>query len=83
MNVATLRYYLDNPAAAHEWLERLGVVDVQRAYGNLVRMATSGMTLDLGAELCGQFAPLLGASPDPDMVLNNLDRFVAAARNPL
>jgi glutamate-ammonia-ligase adenylyltransferase len=83
MNVATLRYYLDNPAAAHEWLERLGVVDVQRAYGNLVRMATSGMTLDLVAELCGQFAPLLGASPDPDMVLNNLDRFVAAARNPL
>lgn len=83
MNVATLRYYLDNPAAAHEWLGRLGIVDVNRAYGNLVRMATSGMTIDLVADLCGQFAPLLGQSPDPDMVLNNLDHFVAAARNPL
>jgi glutamate-ammonia-ligase adenylyltransferase len=83
MNVATLRYYLDNPAAAHEWLERLGIKDLTRAYGNLVRMATSGMTIDLVADLCGQFAPLLGASPDPDMVLNNLDHFVAAARNPL
>jgi glutamate-ammonia-ligase adenylyltransferase len=83
MNVATLRYYLDNPEAAHEWLQRLGIVDVHRGYGNLVRLATSRMTLDLVADLCGQFAPLLGASPDPDMVLNNLDQFVAAARNPL
>ncbi len=83
MNIATLRYYLDNPEAAADWLRRLGVSDVQRAHANLLKIATSGMTLDLVAEICSQFGPVLSSSPDPDMVLNNLEQFVGAARNPL
>jgi glutamate-ammonia-ligase adenylyltransferase len=83
MNISTLRDYLDHADAAAEWLRRLGIVDVRRAHGNLLRIATSGMTMDLVAEICRQFAPLLAASADPDMVFNNLDQFVAAARNPL
>ena len=53
------------------------------AHANLVRMATAGMTLDLLAAICDQLAEHLPRSSDPDMALNNLDRFVAAARNPL
>ena len=46
-------------------------------------MATAGITLDLLAVICDQLAEHLPRSSDPDMALNNLDRFVAAARNPL
>jgi glutamate-ammonia-ligase adenylyltransferase len=83
MNISTLRDYLDHPDAAAEWLRRLGIVDVRRAHGNLVSIATSGMTLDLVADVCGQLSRLLSNSADPDMVLNNLDQFVAGARNAL
>lgn len=83
MNQSTLRHYLDNPAAAGEWLHRLGLVDANRAYQNLVSLATAGMTFDLVAEMCGQLARYLSSSADPDRVLNSLSLFVAAARNPL
>ena len=43
----------------------------------------SGVTLDLLADICDQLAEHLPRSSDPDMALNNLERFVAAARNPL
>ena len=43
----------------------------------------SGITLDLLANICDQLAEHLPRLSDPDMALNNLDRFVAAARNPL
>ena len=46
-------------------------------------MATAGVTLDLLAVICDQLAEHLPRSSDPDMALNNLERFVAAARNPL
>lgn len=78
-----LHALLDDPAKAARWLKPLGLVNLERAHGNLVRMATSGLTLDLLASMCDQLAELLPRSSDPDMALNNLDRFVAAARNPL
>jgi len=56
---------------------------LRRAHANLVRMATSGLTLDLLAVVCDQLAEHLPGSADPDMALNNLDRFVAASRSPL
>src|SRR5665648_718399 len=83
MQIDELRRILDDPASAVEWLQRLGVVDADRAHGNLVRMAMSGLTLDLLADICDQLVEQLPASSDPDRALNNLDRFVAAARNPL
>jgi glutamate-ammonia-ligase adenylyltransferase len=46
-------------------------------------MATCGVTLDLLANLAGQLANRLSDLADPDMALNNLERFVLAARNPL
>ena len=78
MNPATLRYYLDHAEAAAEWLRRLGIVDVDRAHGNLLEIATSGMTLDLVAVICDQFGPSAERIARSRPVLTNLDRFVAA-----
>ena len=83
MLIDQLHRYLDQPAEAETWLRSLGIVDPPRAHGNLVRIATSGITLDLVAVICDQLAEHLPRSSDPDMALNNLERFVAAARNPL
>ena len=83
MNAATIHQYLDNPSSAAEWLDSMRVVDTKRGHANLVRMATGGLTLDLMAVICNQLTDCLPRSADPDMALNNLDRFVAASRNPL
>jgi glutamate-ammonia-ligase adenylyltransferase len=83
MNIPTLRQYLDDTAAAEPWLRTLGVVDLKRSHASLVSMAAAGLPLDLLAVVCDQLSQLLPRSADPDMALNNLDRFVAAARNPL
>ena len=61
----------------------MGLVDTRRAHANLVEIAASGVTMDLLIEICKQLEVYLRACPDPDMALNNLDHFVAAARNPL
>jgi glutamate-ammonia-ligase adenylyltransferase len=60
-----------------------GLDDVDRAHAALVRMAVSGVTLDLLAAICEQLAEQLPRVSDPDMALNNFDRFAATARNPL
>jgi glutamate-ammonia-ligase adenylyltransferase len=83
MDIDTLVQYLDSPADAAPWLTSLGLSDLRRAHENLVAMARAGMTLDLLAEICRQLAEHLPGVADPDMALNNLDRYVAAARNPL
>jgi glutamate-ammonia-ligase adenylyltransferase len=50
-------------------------------------MATAGpttsLTLDLLSNLCDQLAEYLPRCPDPDMALNNLERYVRASRSPL
>ena len=46
-------------------------------------MADHGVTLDLLAQICEQFAAVAPTLADPDMAINNLERFVAASRNPL
>jgi glutamate-ammonia-ligase adenylyltransferase len=83
MLVDQLVGYLDNRAAAENWLRSLGVDDLQRGHANLVSLARSGITLDLLAVVCRQLAEHLPLTSDPGMALNNLDRFVAAARSPL
>ena len=83
MRVDELQTLLDEPSTAAAWLRKLGIVDPRRAHENLVRIARSGITLDLVAAMCDQLAEHLPRSSDADMALNNLDRFVAAARNPI
>lgn len=83
MDVATLARYLESPEAAAGWLRGLGIVDVRRGHKNLAGIAASGMTPDLVAAVCNQLERVLVGCPDPDMALNNLERFVVAARSPL
>jgi glutamate-ammonia-ligase adenylyltransferase len=83
MDLALLSRYLDDPAAAEEFLRGCGVVDARHGHAALVHMASAGLTLDLVGVLCDQLGGHLGRCADPDMALNNLDRFVTAARNPL
>ncbi|HLA86126.1 MAG TPA: hypothetical protein VJL29_15170, partial [Thermoguttaceae bacterium] len=83
MKVDVLRQYLDDADTAAVWLASMGLAQLARAHAALVEMATSGITLDLMASLCGHLQRFLPECPDPDMALNNLGRFVAATRNRL
>ena len=83
MDIERVIEFLDHPDQASAWFETLGVEDAERANTNLVEIARSGMTLDLLAVICGSVGAALAAHQRPDRALNNLEQFVAAARNPL
>ncbi|NQT17118.1 MAG: bifunctional [glutamate--ammonia ligase]-adenylyl-L-tyrosine phosphorylase/[glutamate--ammonia-ligase] adenylyltransferase [Planctomycetes bacterium] len=83
MDVSQVRQYLDNPTAAAEWLRSLGLIDTRRAHACLVRLASDRMPLDLVSVICSQLDRHLAGCADPDMALNNLDRFVSTSRSPL
>jgi len=83
MPTLDLQRCLETPALAGVWLAPWGLEDAARGHANLVRIAAAGLTLDLVAALCEQLANILPSLSDPDMALNNLDRFIAATRNPL
>ncbi|RIK82516.1 MAG: bifunctional [glutamate--ammonia ligase]-adenylyl-L-tyrosine phosphorylase/[glutamate--ammonia-ligase] adenylyltransferase [Planctomycetota bacterium] len=83
MDLSTISALLDDPALAEARLRPMGVCEPSRVHEFLVRIADAGVTLDLVADLLGQFAVHLPRISDADMALNNLDRFFAAARSPL
>ncbi len=83
MDVERVVRFLDQPDDAARWFATLGLEDPPHACRNLEGIARSGLTLDLLAVVCRQLARHLPRISDPDRAVNNLDRFVAAARNPL
>jgi glutamate-ammonia-ligase adenylyltransferase len=83
MDYETLIDCLDDPAAIQPRLRALKLKNVDRAHHNLVSIAQSGVTLDLLATVSQQLSRDLPRLSDPDMALNNLDRFFAASRSPL
>jgi len=83
MDRDTLIDYLDNPTECAGALRSLKIKNVDRAHGNFVSIAESGLTLDLMAVIFQQLIDHLPRLSDPDMALNNLDRFFAASRSPL
>ena len=83
MDPAHLRRSLDDASEAEAWLEAVGFADAEAAHANLVRLAGGGLTLDLLANICGQFSEAAPSVADPDRALNNLERFINVARNPL
>src|ERR1700742_3895758 len=83
MDSETLVRYFDSPTDAAGWLRSLGVESVDQAHRNIVALARSGITLDLLSSICDQLVKSLPKLSDPDMALNNLQRFVVAARSPL
>ena len=83
MDPDQLRHYLDDPRQADRWLQQLNLSNADRAHHNLLQLAELGITLDLLAQLAAQFEEILPQLADPDMALNNLERFLTACRNPL
>ena len=83
MQIERLRSILDSPTEAETWLRSLGIEDPRTAYANLQRLGDAGLPSELIAILCDQFAKAAPQLADVDMALNNLERFLLAARNPL
>jgi glutamate-ammonia-ligase adenylyltransferase len=75
--------WMVEPRRAASWLMSLGVRNSVRALQNLANLAEAGIPLDLLAMLVGRLPCELKSLSDPDMALNNLDRFVQASRSPL
>ena len=78
-----LRHLLDDRDAAKRWLQELGITKPRAGHANLVRLAELGIPLDLLTCIARQLAAELPKSADADMALNNLERFLSAARSPL
>ena len=68
---------------AEPWLRSLCVANLPAARANFQRMANYGVTLDLLTQISEQFAAAAPTLADPDMAINNLERFIAASRNPM
>jgi len=83
MDRDTLIQYLEDPCECAGHLRSLKIKNVDRAHGNLVAIAESGITLDLLTLICQRLTEQLPRLSDPDMALNNLDHVFAASRNPL
>jgi glutamate-ammonia-ligase adenylyltransferase len=83
IDIDRLRNYLDDATEAEPWLLSLYVANPNAAHANLARMATQGVTLDLLAQIGQQLTIAAPGLADPDMAINNLERFIAASRNPM
>src|SRR5687767_9273559 len=83
MDISSLVRRLDSPDEATPWLQSWGLQNVARGHHNLVAMAEGGITLDLLGIIVDQLAEILPRLSDPDMALNNLERFVLSTRSPL
>lgn len=83
METNLLRQRLERPSEARDWLATLSLSNPQTGYTNLLRMAESGVPLDLLGVICEQFRNVAPTLADPDMAWNNLEGFLCAARNPM
>src|SRR5581483_9345750 len=85
MQLDRLREALGSPAAARAVLGRWRLHDAERAWRNLTHLAAA-VGLDGLHALSAPLGRCLPRCPDPDMALNNLERFLAnpdgAARLP-
>ncbi len=83
MHVNDMTQLLDRPEQSASWLKSAGLQNLERAATNLQAIARSGMTLDQVASLAEQLKSELAVASDPDRALNNLEKFVLAARSRL
>ena len=83
MQTERLRTLLDAPSEAESWLRPLGFADARTGHNNMLRLATAGIPLDLLGSLWDQFVAAAPRLADPDMALNNLERYILACRSPL
>ncbi|MCC7474594.1 MAG: hypothetical protein IT425_04310 [Pirellulales bacterium] len=83
LEIDRLRTCLEDIHVAEPWLRSLRVANLAAAHANFMRMAERGVTLDLLSQISEQFEAVAPTLADPDMAMNNLERFIAAARNPM
>jgi [glutamine synthetase] adenylyltransferase / [glutamine synthetase]-adenylyl-L-tyrosine phosphorylase len=83
MDVSQIQTYLSDAGSAASWLQGMGFINLNSAHKTLVQLATSGLTIDLVANMAAQLEEILPKCADPDMAFNYLERFVAEARSPL
>jgi glutamate-ammonia-ligase adenylyltransferase len=76
MALDALRANLDSPAAARALLSGWRLRDLERGFGNLTALAET-LGLDRLGELSAPLSRLMPRCPDPDMALNNLERFLS------
>ena len=83
MQTEQLLTILESSAEAARWLEPLGVANPRAAHASLSRITEAGVPIDLLAVIVDQFTEAAPDLSDPDMALNNLQRFLTNARSPL
>lgn len=83
LTIEDAKSLITDDAACRAWTAAAGVRDGDRARANLLAIAGGGLPLDLFAIVAEQLVHELPRSSDPDRALNNLERFLAASRNPL
>src|SRR5262245_47795172 len=76
MQLEPLRRCLDSLGNARPLLHAWGLRNPERGFCNLTQLA-GAVSLDRLGEVCGPLGRLLPRCPDPDMALNNLERFLA------
>jgi glutamate-ammonia-ligase adenylyltransferase len=76
MHVDQLRQYLESYDQARPALVGWGLRDPERGWRNLGHLA-SAVGVEALRDLCHPLGRLLPRCPDPDMALNNLERFLA------
>jgi glutamate-ammonia-ligase adenylyltransferase len=72
-----------SPGLRTRVLEKTGLKQTERAYTNLVKLAGTGRVLEGFTGIVVIAGDILSRKPDPDMALNNWERFVRALQNPL
>ena len=77
-----LRSVLNSPDEAAATLRGLGIVNPRSALANLTSLA-SRIPLDLLGLVFQQFTAIAPELADPDMALNNLERFMLSSRSPM
>lgn len=78
MQTDELRQCLESTEQARKLLFDWDIQDIERGKSNLEQIARV-LTLDGLSELCHPLGRLLPRCPDPDMALNNLERFLTNA----
>ncbi|HEY7423023.1 MAG TPA: bifunctional [glutamate--ammonia ligase]-adenylyl-L-tyrosine phosphorylase/[glutamate--ammonia-ligase] adenylyltransferase [Gemmataceae bacterium] len=76
MHLEQLRNCVESLANARSLLHTWNLRDAERGWRNLTGLAES-LSLDGLREICSPLGRLLPRCPDPDMALNNLERFLA------
>jgi glutamate-ammonia-ligase adenylyltransferase len=83
MSPGPLGAVFDSWEVAEPWVRRLGCADPRRAHRDLVAIAELGITPDLLSVMADQLSRLLPESPDADMALSNLERYLGNCTSPL